>query len=91
MVKILDRNTECECSRTSKLTKKKKKEKREKRKKKKEHKKEKTGKNIRLQLQKGTSKEIRTKSKYTLRCLLAQPYKTKGGKKGRKIYKKQAL
>lgn len=88
MVKILDRNTECECSRTRKLTHTHKKKKREKEK---EHKKEKTGKNIRLQLQKGTSKEIRTKSKNTLRCLLAQPYKTKGGKKGRKIYKKQAL
>lgn len=89
VVKILDRNTECECSRTRKAythTEKKKEKKKEK-----EHKKEKTGKNIRLQLQKGTSKEIRTKSKNTLRCLLAQPYKTKGGKKGRKIYKKLAL
>ena len=91
MVKILDRNTECECSRTRKLTKKKKKRKKRKKKEKKRTQKRKTGKNIRLQLQKGTSKEIRTKSKYTLRCLLAQPYKTKGGKKGRKIYKKQAL
>ena len=91
MVKILDRNTECECYITRKITKKKKKRKKRKKKEKKRTQKRKTGKNIRLQLQKGTSKEIRTKSKYTLRCLLAQPYKTKGGKKGRKIYKKQAL